>query len=74
MLGVVLTFLVEPGGQLLPLLKVWPGQHLQHLLDAAPAGPGQDLGQTDAERGVAAVHVADVVGGLDGHRQTQSFV
>lgn len=46
--GMVLTFLVKPGWQLLSLLKVWTWKHLQHLFDATPPGPGQDLGQSDA--------------------------
>lgn len=50
--------------QLLSLLKVRTRQHLQHLLDAAPARSGQDLGQADAEWRVATVHVRDVVGVL----------
>lgn len=51
-------------GNLLSFFKVWAGQHLQHLLDAPPAGPRQHLSQTHAERSVAAVHVRDVVGVL----------
>ena len=47
------------------LLKVWTREHLQNLLDAAPAGPGQHLGQTDAKRSIATVHIGDVVGVLD---------
>lgn len=59
-----LTFLVKTSGQLLPLLKVWAWEHLQHLFDATPPGPGQDLRQSDAEWSVATVHIGDVIGVL----------
>lgn len=50
------------------LLKVRAWEHLQHLLDAAPARPGPQLRQPDAEGSVAAVHVGDVVGVLRGSK------
>lgn len=62
MFALVLTLLVKAGGQLLSLLKVRAREQLQHLLDAPPAGARQDLGQSNAQRGVATVHVGDVVG------------
>lgn len=61
----VLTFLMETSRQLLSLLKVWTREHLQNFLDAAPAGPGQHLGQTDAERSITTVHIGDVIGVLE---------
>lgn len=60
----VLTFLMKPGRQLLSLLEVWAWKHLQHLFDATPPGPSQDLGQAYAQWGIAAVHIGDVVGVL----------
>lgn len=64
-----LTFLLQPRGQGLPLLKVGARQDAEHLLDAAPAGPGEQLRQPHAERGVAAVHVGDVRGVLLGNQR-----
>lgn len=60
----VLTFLMEPRGKLLSLLKVWAWKHLQDLFNATPPRSRQDLSQSDAERGVATVHIRDVVGVL----------
>lgn len=60
-----LTFLMETRWKLLSLLKVWPRQHFQHLLNAPPARPSQNLSKPHAERSVTAVHIGDVVGVLE---------
>lgn len=59
-----LTFLMETRWKLLSLLKVWPWQHFQHLFDAPPARPSQNLSEPHTERSVTAVHVGDVIGVL----------
>lgn len=59
-----LTLFLQACRELLPLLKMGPWQHLQNLLNAAPARPGQQLGQAHTQRGIAAVHVRDVIGVL----------
>jgi hypothetical protein len=56
---------METSRQLLSLLEVWTREHLQNFLDAAPPGPGQHLGQTDAERSITTVHIGDVIGVLE---------
>lgn len=68
----VLTFLMEPRGKLLSLLKVWAGKHFQHLFDAAPPRPCQDLSQSDAKRRIATVHIWDVVGILKEQKNSQT--
>lgn len=59
-----LTLLMETRWKLLSLLKVWPRQHFQHLLNAPPARSSQNLSKPHTERSVTTVHVGDIVGVL----------
>lgn len=61
---------MKPSRQLLSLLEMWTWEHLENLLNAPPAGPGQHLGQSDAQGSIATVHIGDVIGVLEDRMKT----
>lgn len=55
------TSFSQPFGYLLKLLPRFTGQDVQHFGDAAPTGSMKQLGKSDTERCISAVHIRDIV-------------